>query len=127
MADQDNSRVQVFTADGSFTKSISCSDKPYDVAVNNIGMIHVALCGPDRVEVLSPDGGQPQSTYNANGNLHSPYSIDYGKNHVHVIGPQGELVSSTTGNIYAYGITLDTHGNIYVADNYNRCILKYEA
>ena len=138
MADIENRRVQVFTADGSFTSSFSCSDKPYDVAVDNTGKIHIVLYSPNRVEVFSWDGGQPQSTYDAGGNLRSPYSItiddsgyifvgDYGKDCVRVIDPQGGLVSTSGTRIDAYGITLDTHGNVYVADNYNKCIHKYEA
>ena len=112
VVDTENCRVQVFTADGSFTSSFSCSDKPYDVAVDNTGKIHIVLYSPNRVEVFSRDGGQPQSTYDAGGNLRSPYSItiddsgyifvgDYGKDCVRVIDPQGGLVSTSGTRIDA--------------------------
>ena len=125
VADQCNSRVQVFTADGSFTSSFSYSDRPYDVAVDNTGNIHVAFFISNHIAVFSPDGQQQLSTYNANRNLCLPGAVaiddngyrfvgDLNSRCVRVIDPQGGLIimSSITDYAGVYGVILDTHGDI---------------
>ena len=135
VADYGNNRVQVFTADGIFVSSISCNGGPQDVAVDNTGKIHMALCSSNRVAVFSSDGKQ-LTTYGSSSNTKSPAGIavdeegyryvgSHSNNHIYVFSPEGNCVSNYSCSSSPRGMTLDNHGNVYLASSSGKCVTKY--
>ena len=135
VADYSNNRVQVFTADGIFVTSISCNGSPYDVAVDNSGNIHVTLYSSHCVAVFSSDGKQ-LTTYGSSSDSKSPYGIAideegyryvscYSNNRIYVFSPEGTCVSNYSCPSYPRCMTLDNHGNIYLASHGGNCVTKY--
>ena len=74
VADYSNKRIQVFTSEGNFIKSIPCDGKPYDVAVDPEGNVHLSLQDIKHICVYSEDGKQVE-TYNIGGELFTPRGI----------------------------------------------------
>ena len=134
VADYSNKRVQVFTADGIFVSSISCNGSPHDVAVDNTGNIHVALCFSNCVVVFSSNGKQV-TTYDI-GYTRTPFGITideegyryvscYGNNGIYVFSPEGRCVSNCSCPSAPRCMTLDNHGNVYLASYNGQCVTKY--
>ena len=140
VADNGNNRVQVFNADGIFVSSISCGlgynrQRPYDMAVDNTGNIHVTLNSSHCVAEYSSDGKQI-TTYGS-GNLQSPTGIAIDEegyryvsdscNRISIFTPDGALVSdSISCPSNPQCMTLDYQGNVYVASYNANCITKYK-
>ena len=129
VADFNNRRVQVFNMDGTFVQVIDCNGQsPTDVAVDNVGNIHVTYLSEDLVQVFSPDGITKIHTYsNPNGNLKNPRGIaiddegycfitTYRPNYLHVLDPTGNQVNLIGGFSQPWGVALDRQGY---------CIMKY--
>ena len=147
VADFNNRRVQVFNMDGTFVQVIDCNGQlPTDVAVDNIGNIHVTYLSEDVVQVFSPDGITKIRTYsNPNGNLKNPRGIaidDEGYSFIttfgyssinnqspcslHVLDPTGNQVNVIDQGVHKpCGVALDRQGYVYVADCSKCCIMKY--
>ena len=132
VADYSNNRVQVFTADGIFVTSISCNGGPYDVAVDNTGNIHVTLHSSNCVAVFSSDG--KQLTTCGSGNIQSPtgiavdeegYRYVSSNNQIHIFNPVGTRVSNYSCPSSPQCMTLDNHGNVYLASYSGHCVTKY--
>ena len=135
VADYSNSRVQVFTADGIFVTSISCSGSgPHNMAVDNSGNIHVTLWSSNCVAVFSSDGKQ-LTTYGS-GYTTSPIGITIdeegyryvscvGNNRIYVFSPEGTCVSNCSCPSDPRCMTLDNHGNVYLASTSGNCVTKY--
>ncbi|KPA16221.1 hypothetical protein MHK_003572, partial [Candidatus Magnetomorum sp. HK-1] len=110
VADTYNHRIQVFTADGQYIKSIGSSgtnagefDEPYGIAVDD-SKIYVADCGNHRVQVLNADSGVFE------------YSIGTG------------TAGSNPGQFeWPTGIAVDNNGKIYVADYSNHRVQVFSA
>ena len=128
VADQCNSRIQVFTSEGIFISSIKCSSRPCDVATDPVGNIHVALYDNNHIAVFSQDGRQIK-TYNLGGKLKNPTGIYIdgegnrligagNSNQVHIADPTGGLISTRQVN-GGWGVTMDKNGAIYVAERHN--------
>ena len=123
VADHGNKRIQVFSLKGSFIKSFPCSSEPWDVAVDPIGNVHVALYENNFIAVYSQDGTQIEiysydDTFNPTG-----IYIDGEGNRficanwgVYITDPSGTLVS-TRRNYCSWGVTVDKNGTIYVAES----------
>ena len=133
VADYNNRRVQVFNMDGTFVQVIDCNGQlPSDVAVDNVGNIHVIYCSQHIVQVFSPDEIR---TYYSN-HFQNPRGItidDEGycfittqsPNYLHVLDPTGNQVNLIGGFNDPWGVALDRQGYVYVADFNNRRIMKY--
>ena len=66
----------MFTSKGEHLKSITCTNNPWDVAVDTAGKIHVALYSNNHIAVFSPDGTPlGNETYNQGGNMRYPSGI----------------------------------------------------
>ena len=125
VADNDNDRVQVFTVDGTFVRSVSCGDSsgPFDVAVDNSGKIHVTLNSSNCVAVYS-SYGERLSTYGDDCTSPAGITIDAeGYCYVSsesggcIFDPEGEWESRFTINNGNPGCTtIDKYGNIYITD-----------
>ena len=135
IADYNNRRVQVFNMDGTFVQVIDCNGEyPSDVAVDNVGNIHVTYYIQHIVQVFSPDGITKIRTY-SNPNLKYPRKIaidDEGycfittdNGYLHVLDPTGNQVNVIGGLSNPLGVALDRQGYVYVADYYNKRIVKY--
>ena len=133
VADYSNNRVQVFTADGVFVSSISCNGGgPYDVAVDNSGNIHVALYGSNYVAVFSSNGKQLTTYGSGYSTLPIGIAVDEegyryvsSNNQIYVFSPEGTCVSNYSCSSYPRCMTLDNHGNIYLASYGSNCVIKY--
>ena len=133
VTDYSNNRIQIFTADGTFVSSISCGTCPYDVAVDNTGNIHATLHSSNYVAVFSSDGKQ-LTTYGS-GYIPSPTGITVDQdgyryvscadgNFIYVFSPEGTYVKSFPCSSNPRNMTLDNHGNVYLA-SYDHTVTKY--
>ena len=88
------------------------------------------------VLVYSAESNNLISSYKASEILNQPtgiavdengyrYISSYGNNCICIFSPTGELVSSFSTSSCPYFITLDIHGNFYVAFSENGCVYKY--
>ena len=133
VADYSNKRIQVFTSQGKFINKIPCSIYPYDVSVDPVGNIHVALYSINHIAVYSQNG-QLIETYNLGGVLQGPTAIHIdnegnrlivGNDQVYITDPTGSLVATRQVN-KAQGVTMDKNGIIYVAEyDSNRVSVYY--
>ena len=133
VADQNNHRIQIFTSQGVFIKSIGCSNLPKDVAVDPEGNIHAALLRNNHIAIYSEDGNLVD-TYNLGGRLQGPNAIyidgegnrligtDNGP--VHIADPTGTLIATRQVGM-SYAVTIDKNGIIYVAENSNNRVSIY--
>ena len=132
VADNSNSRVIVYTLDGSFIKAVNCDDYVLGVAVDNDGNIHVPLYNKHIVQVFSSDGTKLYSYSNRQGNGPQGIAIDDNGNryittpqYLHILDHTGNQVNVIGGFNYSYEVALDTEGYIYVADYSNSRVIKY--
>ena len=135
VADMNNKRIQVFTAEGDFVSSIQCSDSPFDVAVDpTTGNIHATLRNTNCIEIYSQDGNKIDA-YNIGGNLKTPCGlfIDnrgnrfigcYDASQVHITDAAGTLIA-TRAIGSAWGVVTDENGTVYVAESSNNHISIY--
>ena len=133
VADNSNKRIQIFTSQGVFIKSIGCSTQPYDVAVDPEGNIHAALPGNNHIAIYSEDGNLID-TYDLGERLHCPQAIyiDGEGNRligthndpVHIADPTGTLIATRQVD-ESYGVTMDKNGIIYVAEYINQRVSIY--
>jgi len=138
VADQSNKRIQLFTSKGEHLKSITCTNYPWDVAVDTAGKIHVALRDNHHIAVFSPDGTPlGNETYNQGGNMQYPTGIfiDHEDNKfiaegnnssLRILGPTGDLICHKTGLNIPFSCTVDKNGSIFVGEYGNNRILKFE-
>ena len=127
VADQSNQRIQIFTSQGGFIKTIGCSTHPFDVAVDPEGNIHAALYNNNHIAIYSEDGNLID-TYNLGGKLQHPRAIYIdGKGNrligtengaVHIADPTGTLIATRQVD-NSWGVTMDKNGIIYVAEGSN--------
>ena len=135
VADYDaDSRVVVYTLDGTFIKAINCDDSALAVAVDNDGNIHVPLQTKHIVQVFSSDGTKLYSYSNRQGNFNSPRGIAIDDNgyqyittrqYLHILDHTGNQVNVIGGFSNPYEVALDTEGYIYVVDYGNSRVIKY--
>ena len=133
VTDNGNKRIQIFTSQGVFIKSIGCSTNPWDVAVDPEGNIHAALNSNNHIAIYSEDGNLID-TYNLEGRLHCPQAIyiDGEGNRligttngpVHIADPTGTLIATRQVN-KSYAVTMDKNGIIYVAEYINQRVSIY--
>ena len=133
VADQSNNRIQIFTSQGVFIKSIGCSTDPCDVAVDPEGNIHAALCSNNHIAIYSEDGNLID-TYNLGGRLQGPLAIyiDGEGNRligtengpVHIADPTGTLIATRQVD-KSWAVTIDKNGIIYVAERNNKRVSIY--
>ena len=131
VADMSNNRIQIFTSQGGFIKSIGCSTNPYDVAVDPEGNIHAALNRNNHIAIYSKDYGNLIDTYNLGGKLQGPSAIyiDGDGNRligtesngpVHIADPTGTLIATRQGGGRSLAVTMDKNGKIHVAECSNK-------
>ena len=133
VADYGNKRIQIFTSQGVFIKSIECSTNPWDVAVDPEGNIHAALNSNNHIAIYSGDGNLID-TYNLGGRLQGPQVIYIdGKGNrligtkngpVHIADPTGTLIATRQVD-RSFAVTMDKNGIIYVAENINKRVSIY--
>ena len=147
VADYNNRRVQIFNADGSLIRTISCDNyNPSDVAVDNEGNIHVVYPNGNVIQKFSHDGEALTTYSNPNGNFQSPQGIaiddlgfcfissqGYGgyygtSNHyLHILDTTGNYVNMLPIQAFynAGSVAIDKEGYIYIADQSNSRVVKY--
>ena len=134
VADQSNKRIQIFTSQGVFIKSIGCSTNPYDVAVDPEGNIHAALNSNNHIAIYSEDGNLID-TYNLGGKLQYPNAIyidgegnrliGTGNGPVHIADPTGTLIGTRQVGM-SFAVTMDKNGIIYVAESNKKRVSIYD-
>ena len=133
VADYGNKRIQIFTSQGAFIKSIGCSTGPTDVAVDPEGNIHAALYSSNHIAIYSEDGNLID-TYNLGGKLQAPLAIyidgegnrliGTGNGPVHIADPTGTLIATRQVD-QSYAVTMDKRGMIYLAEYNNKRVSIY--
>ena len=133
VADMSNQRIQIFTSQGVFIKSIGCSTDPCDVAVDPEGNIHAALYSNHHIAIYSEDGNLID-TYDLGGRLQYPQGIyiDGEGNRflgthngpVHIADPTGTLIATRQVD-NSWAVTMDKNGIIYVAECINKRVSIY--
>ena len=136
VADCSNERVQVFNIDGTFVQVIDCSGhRPVDVAVDNVGNIHVIYFWQHLVQVFSPDGITKIRTYSSpNENPRGITIDDEGycfittcepsrDSYLHVLDPTGNQVNVISDFGNPWYVALDRQGCVYAASSGK--VLKY--
>ena len=133
VADHGNKKIAIFTSEGKFFKSVQCSAKPVDVAVDPESNVHVAMEYTNHIAVYAQDGKQIE-TYNLGDKLHSPVGIyiDCKGNRfiicdsgcVYIADSRGKLIA-TRRVVSAQGVTVDRNGVIYVTEHSNARISIY--
>jgi sugar lactone lactonase YvrE len=150
VADNENDRLQQFTAAGTFVKAVPLGawNRPWGIAVAADGNIWAAEPMSHRVSVYSPTGavvkrfgsqGSGQGEFerpsdveiDANGYVWVP---DGGNNRVQVFDPEGEYVSQFgktgvgAGQLNTYWwmrISVNPQGEVFVADEGNSRITRW--
>lgn len=134
MADFGNRRVQIFSADSAYVDSFQCAGKPLSVAVDNTGKVYVVSNALNCVQVFSSDG-RLLSLFTGNSTLRSPTALAIDENgyllvsesdnsRICIFDHNENLVTSVSTHA-PNGISLDVHGDIYVATPGNYCVKKY--
>ena len=135
VADSGNSRVNVFSGDGTFLYRIGESsntlDFPWDLAFDPSGNLHVADSGLKCVKVFSPRGDYVIAEY-GRGQLNAARYIainEEGYSFVSdgtlsIFDSQHKLVYRTA-DMDSMGVALDRDGHIYASSNYKLEILKF--
>ncbi len=130
VAEPENNRIQIFTSQGDFIKSITCLTPPYDVALDPEGNIHAAMHSENCIAIYSEDGN-PIMTYDFGGILQNPRAIyidgegitligtasDNGA--IHIADPIGNLIASKQVDC-SFAVTMDKKGVVYVAERNNK-------
>jgi DNA-binding beta-propeller fold protein YncE len=155
VSDNENHRIQEFTADGQFLTSIGGFGYdpgqfrwPAGLAFDPAGNLYVADASNDRIQVFGPDGGFLR-TWGARGSgegeLWYPYDVALDPSgHVYVVDALNHRIQvfDATGSFlrgwgsrgsgdgqfeYPGGIAVDAAGFVYVADTANDRIQKFDA
>src|SRR5665213_2507690 len=158
VGDLGNSRIEVFSSDGTFKTAFGTRapaggvgkpgefNEPSDVAVGPDSTVYVADAWDERIQKfdlkgkpLGEFGGARYSffsprciTVDRAGNI---YVADTGNSTVKVIDPAGRLIKTLGGvgggegglSREVFGVAVNSHGEIFVADHGNRRIHKYSA
>ncbi len=96
VADRGNKRVQEFTSEGAFVRSISQAEEkegPFDVAVDSSGDLWVAYAWDNKIAEFNPEGKLIRRWGTAGsepGKLSIPYDLS--------VGPEGNIWVSEYGN-----------------------------
>ena len=141
VADRGNRRVQEFSSEGVFVRSISRSEEkegPFDVAVDSSGDLWVAYAWDNKIGEFNPEGKLIQTWGTAGsepGKLSIPYDLsigpngdiwvsEYGNNRVQIFKPNGEYLYGFGSQGNGPGQFKDApHGlafyrsNVYVLDS----------
>lgn len=152
VADTENNRIQIFSAQGEFLGSWGGGadsnqlSHPRDVAVAPSGNVYVANFGDEEVERYSPsgvllsefktasiDGGQPMGPTGIAVDPQGSIFVTTDGHRVEKYTPQGDLATywgsegPGAGQFeYPFGVALDSKGDVYVADTNNNRIQKFK-
>ena len=125
--------------DWQFDRNIPLPYKPYDIAFDSTGNIHIAFGDDsesvDRIYIFTIEG-EKVGEYGV-GKLKGPRGITLDKNgyrfvteyskegRLVIFDPNGKMVSSSEPLDYPEGVCIDKDGYIYVASNMSHTIVCY--
>jgi sugar lactone lactonase YvrE/Zn-dependent protease len=115
VADQNNSAVKRINADGTTTSLGRGFNHPAGVAVDSQGNIYVADYGNNAVKRINADG------------TILTYVVNNSSNTLQTINSNGTITRISIAFNRPIGITVDSLGNIYVADRNNNAIKRMKA
>ena len=153
VANTGNDRIDIFSADGVYERSIANTAEkgplfsPYDLAITSDGVVYVLDSGNHRILKLKPKGELVDSwggegtepgkfdvprgiAVDANGIVYVADTRNHRVQKLDVTcewltwGAQGDGQNEFE---YPIGIAIDTDGNVYVADTQNHRIRKFDA
>ena len=133
VADSNNSRIQVFRDDDSFSHSFVCEKQPWRLAFDQKGHLHIIFNGCNSVHVFTPEGKQLScKSYETSTN---PVGI--------AIDAEGYIALVDKCSLFIYnsnhdlirtfrqkftcgmGIAYDNEDTLWVADSESNNIIKY--
>jgi DNA-binding beta-propeller fold protein YncE len=146
VADELNSRIEVFTAGGRFVRTFGSAGSgngqflfPTGVGFDGAGNLYVADTGNSRVQVFAPDGtflrkwgglgfGGDRFAFNeglavtADGIV---YVLNFSTASVNKYDAEGHLLARWSGHfVLPAGVATDTQNNVYVADGLGNKVVK---
>ncbi len=134
VADQDNSRVQIFRPDGTYNGSIAGFTRPTGVAVSDSGAVYVADRDAGNVRKFNPDGssadtisGLSQPSGVAVDGSGAVYVADRDAGNVRKFNPDGSSADTISGLSQPSGVAVDGSGAVYVADTGSDTVRIYSS
>jgi hypothetical protein len=102
VADRENDRIQIFTADGEYLEQLTGLSRPTGIFIHRSGMVHVTETG----WAFDPEA--------------SPTGIDDLPLRISVFDESGKIAARWEYEVPPHGICADSYGDIYVASNNRR-------
>ena len=117
VADDDNQRVQVLGPDLTFKKEFKCQGRPFGVAVDSHGSVHIATTSGMEIfgselkygnghygdAAISPEGYRFVTCHSTNGGLE-------------IRKPDNSLLGTVSGLRRPFGVCLGQSGYIFIAE-----------